>query len=98
MEQNYSSSIIRKLRDKIPNFRQKSSVVWKVTFVILFSVVTFIFSSDPCVHKHPRHPLDFPVYTSQNMGFTTRKFYKTLKDFNTKKNQIMRQWKIYIIN
>ena len=98
MEQNYSSSIIRKLRDKIPNFRQKSSVVWKVTFVILFSVVTFIFSSDPCVHKHPRHPLDFPVYTSQNMGFTTRKFYKTLKDFNTKKNQSMRQWKIYIIN
>ena len=66
MEQNYSSSIRWKLREKV-------QIVWKVSFVILFSVVTFIFSSDPCVHKHPRHPLDFPVYTSQNIGFTTRK-------------------------
>ena len=61
------------------SWEKKFKIVWKVSFVILFSVVTFIFSSDACVHKHPRHPLDFPVYTSQNIGFTTRKCYKPYK-------------------
>lgn len=46
------------------------SVVWKVTFVILLSVVTFIFSSDPSVHKHPRHPPWLPC-----LHFTKHWFY-----------------------